>query len=229
MKPGNCTNMKILTGNIACVGNICTYSFTISVIPSAGPGVDSMFSLSSQPSHFPISSPGYPSPTNTTPVPCLYNDTNTTPPVSTTPQNHSYSALYCSTSTTTSSTGTTTTTNSPWQINWGYNANGDFAVMTVVDTSKGQDAFLYVCFSLHLLFVAFLHFSRLHFIKANTSSRPFWMEKGLKFQSDALTSFFLFHIFHQNLTLASPFPPPLPRIPQTPSPKNSNSNFEEAS
>ncbi|ESZ99346.1 hypothetical protein SBOR_0271 [Sclerotinia borealis F-4128] len=78
-----------------CFTTICTYNFTISVIPSSGSIVN---------------------------IPCLYNDTATLP------QAHSYSALAC--------TGAPT-----WQVNWGYNPNGDFAVMTVVDTVKGQDAF----------------------------------------------------------------------------------------
>ncbi|RAL62245.1 hypothetical protein DID88_004815 [Monilinia fructigena] len=61
-------------------------------------------------------------------IPCLYNDTATTPPASITPKTHSYSAISCTAATT-------------WQVNWGYNPNGDFAVMTIVDTAKGQDAF----------------------------------------------------------------------------------------
>ncbi|KAB8299823.1 hypothetical protein EYC80_000072 [Monilinia laxa] len=84
-----------------CTATVCTYNFTISVIPSTGPAVN---------------------------IPCLYNDTATTPPASITPQTHSYSALSCTAGTT-------------WQVNWGYNPNGDFAVMTIVDTAKGQDAF----------------------------------------------------------------------------------------
>ncbi|KAI9646883.1 hypothetical protein NHQ30_004883 [Ciborinia camelliae] len=62
-------------------------------------------------------------------IPCLFNDIASTPPASTTPQTHSYSALACH--------------DAPqWQVNWGYNPNGDFAVMTVVDTAAGLDSFL---------------------------------------------------------------------------------------
>ncbi|KAF7921219.1 uncharacterized protein EAE98_008645 [Botrytis deweyae] len=92
-----------------CTATICTYNFTISVIPSSGPIVN---------------------------IPCLYNDSSSTPPTSSTPQTHSYSALSCS-----SSLVDGKPVPSPWQVNWGYNPNGDFAVMTIVDTEKGNDAF----------------------------------------------------------------------------------------
>ncbi|QSZ36064.1 hypothetical protein DSL72_007188 [Monilinia vaccinii-corymbosi] len=92
---------KVSSFTRPCTTTICTYNFTISVIPSTGTTIN---------------------------IPCLYNDTATTPPASSTPQTHSYSAISCTAATT-------------WQVNWGYNPNGDFAVMTVVDTAKGQDAF----------------------------------------------------------------------------------------
>ncbi|KAJ8064421.1 hypothetical protein OCU04_006761 [Sclerotinia nivalis] len=85
-----------------CTATTCTYNFTINVIPASGPTVN---------------------------IPCLYNDTSSTPPSAATPQTHSYSSLSCS------------KTSSAWQVNWGYNSAGDFAVMTIVDTVKGQDAF----------------------------------------------------------------------------------------
>ncbi|APA08204.1 hypothetical protein SS1G_00095 [Sclerotinia sclerotiorum 1980 UF-70] len=85
-----------------CIATICTYNFTINVIPTSGATVK---------------------------VPCLYNDTSSTPPSSSTPQTHSYSSLSCS------------KTSNDWQVNWGYNTDGDFAVMTIVDTVKQQDAF----------------------------------------------------------------------------------------
>ncbi|KAF7955436.1 uncharacterized protein EAE97_000695 [Botrytis byssoidea] len=92
-----------------CTATICTYNFTISVIPSSGPIVN---------------------------IPCLYNDSSSTPPTSSTPQTHSYSALSCS-----STLVNGKPVPSAWQINWGYNPNGDFAVMTIVDTLGGNDAF----------------------------------------------------------------------------------------
>lgn len=113
----------------ACTATICTYNFTISVIPSSGPVVNSTFPL---PSLLP-----HPIPSNTPPVPCLYNDAASTPPASSTPQTHSYSALACS-----SSIVDGKPVPSSWQVSWGYNPSGDFAVMTIVDTEKGNDAFL---------------------------------------------------------------------------------------
>ncbi|CCD51336.1 hypothetical protein H4I96_02286 [Botrytis cinerea] len=92
-----------------CTATICTYNFTISVIPSSGPVVN---------------------------IPCLYNDAASTPPASSTPQTHSYSALACS-----SSIVDGKPVPSSWQVSWGYNPSGDFAVMTIVDTEKGNDAF----------------------------------------------------------------------------------------
>ena len=55
-------------------------------------------------------------------VTCTYTD------VAASPKTHSYSSIPCQGSPT-------------WKISWGYDAPGDFAVMTVVDTVLQQDAF----------------------------------------------------------------------------------------
>ncbi|PQE22239.1 surface SP1 protein [Rutstroemia sp. NJR-2017a WRK4] len=60
----------------------------------------------------------------TTNVPCVFTDS--APANAST---HSFSDIPCA------------APSSGWHINWGYNPNGDFAVMTVVNTVASQDAF----------------------------------------------------------------------------------------
>ncbi|KAM3081430.1 hypothetical protein ACMFMG_004895 [Clarireedia jacksonii] len=62
---------------------------------------------------------------STPPVPCVFTDT-----AASSASTHSFSSIPCA------------APSSSWQINWGYNTDGDFAVMTVVNTVDSEDAFL---------------------------------------------------------------------------------------
>ncbi|KAM3080935.1 hypothetical protein ACMFMF_002852 [Clarireedia jacksonii] len=62
---------------------------------------------------------------NFTRLPCVFTDT-----AASSASTHSFSSIPCA------------APSSSWQINWGYNTDGDFAVMTVVNTVDSEDAFL---------------------------------------------------------------------------------------
>jgi len=57
-------------------------------------------------------------------VPCVFTDT-----AAANASTHSFNSVPCA------------APSSAWQIHWGYNPDGDFAVMTVVNTVASQDAF----------------------------------------------------------------------------------------